>query len=127
MRHLTFGPDDAELFADLYGAFAVGERYLQGAKAIRSANKVYDTLEGIGEKIVRGEGQLPGWRLKAEGGDVRLEDADFEVLKQAVERVLDQGFNAMTAATQVVFRALDSRRAGRVLDLLEHAKTVERV
>ncbi len=118
MKTLTFGASDQELFVDLYSMFGVGERFLQGVKGIRSAGRVYDALDGISQV----DGQL---RSLQEGGrTLELETEDYETLRGAVTRTLEQALNVLTAATQIHYRALDARRAGRLLTFLDEAKEV---
>lgn len=129
MKKLVFGAaDDAkELYGDLYGSFQIGEKFLTGVKTIRTAVKIYDALELIAERIVRGEGVPDGFRLAEGGGIVLLEDEEFNVLKQAVDLVVDQAHNALTAATRILQRPMDARHAVRLLEFLEKAETVEKV
>jgi hypothetical protein len=121
MRVLTFTPDDGELFEDLYQSLMIGERFIRGVKEQRSVIRAYDALDAISAEI-KGTGRR---RLHDEGGEVRLETADFDVLQRSVKTALEDCNNAMTTATQVAYRTLDARRSVRALEFLEAAKSVE--
>ena len=123
MRRLTFpGDDEGKLFANVYSVFRLGERYLQGVKAIRSALKVYDALDGISEEVT----ENPAFQnRRARDGPqiVMLEDEDYEVLKQCVVTVLDRGFNAQTGVTGIAQRVMGARAAAAVIDFIDGAAT----
>lgn len=112
MREIKFetGAGEAQVWADLFRSFAAGETFLTGSKqVIHAAVKVYAALEATSVSDGAG-GQI---RLNPAGAIVRLEDAHYDVLRDAVDATLERGLNGV--------RPLDARRAAAVLDRVRDA------
>ena len=115
--------EDKQNFAHIYSAFAIGERSLAGAKAMRCALRIWDALDGIAKTVVRTDGEAKA--LQDGGGEILLEEAEYEALKKSVGDVLYNGLNAMTAQTQLSYRIVDARTACRIMDFIESAEEVK--
>lgn len=117
MREITFtaGDDEGLVWKDLYQAFMMGEVFLTGHKAIASCGKVYEALESVALK------DQGGLRLSTNGGTIRLEDAQYETLKDATDNVLVNGLHQGVARGLPVMRALNAARTARVLSRIKDA------
>jgi hypothetical protein len=125
MKQLTFGtePQDLALFSDLYQVFRLGETYVPGK--FRVAVKIEDALDAISDPVRVAEG-ITTRRLRVEGGELLLENDQYDTLKQIVKVVCEHGVNALSSAQRepVPCRPLDARRALRLTEFLEGAKDV---
>lgn len=107
-----------QLFAELYTAFQAGERGLTGVRCLRSAARVYDALDAVSAEVKSPAGAVVGRTLAEGGAALRLETAEWELFRDTVRRVAEDG-------VQGAGRILDARRSLALLDALEGATDVQ--
>lgn len=119
MRVLKFdGSKQAqEVFQTIHDGWLMSTTGLKGLEQLRSAIRVLDALEAVSEPVIVASGDgvdafgalsLTRRKLKAEGGPVYLEEAEFAMLKGALGS-LD-------------WRPFAARRALAALEALEHVQ-----
>lgn len=85
MRTLDFAPDNKQHFEIIYDGIIGSARGFDGKNEARVIGRVLDKLEGIGETTQRGG--MTTYRLRESGGTVELEDAEFELMYDAISHV----------------------------------------
>lgn len=130
MKRLVFYPGEqyqgsAIMFANLYSTFSVGERFIQGIRAIMVGAKIYNKLDAISDRIIISEGNEQR-RLMEKGGMLKFQDEEYDLLKESVVRTLELGHNGSTTTSRgTPFRILDATHAAKLIEFVNQAEEVQ--